>query len=355
MKLFQCQHCSSPVFFENSACESCGHLLGFLENKLDLIALAPTLNQWSLSQENSTVFKYCANKQYQLCNWLVPIDNVSGGLCSACTLNRTIPNLGVDKNRKKWEKLEIAKHRLIFQLRQLNLPVESKRQFNERGLYFDFVSKEDVDETKDKPMTGHANGVITILVSEADSVLREQMKMKMSEKYRTLIGHFRHEVGHYYWDRLIRNNHNLLHNFRTVFGDERESYADALDRYYNNGPPNNWRNSFISEYASSHPWEDWAETWAHYLHLMDTTETAYFYGIGVNPRLSSDNSLEMNAVFDPYQEQDFKRVVDLCIPLFSALNSVNRSMGIPDVYPFVISTPVIDKMTFIHNVLQSYR
>lgn len=355
MKLFQCQHCSNPVFFENSACETCGHRLGFLESRLDLVALSPAMTQWPITLENNSVFSYCANHQFQVCNWLVPVDNTSGGLCAACALNRTIPNLGAEHSRKNWEKLEVAKHRLVFQLRQLNLPVESRQRFEKTGLCFDFLSKESVDPSEDMPMTGHANGVVTILLSEADNVLREQMKTQMSENYRTLIGHFRHEVGHYYWDRLVRSNEGRLHDFRTIFGDERESYTDALDRHYKNGPANNWRNRFISEYASSHPWEDWAETWAHYLHLMDTAETAYFYGMSVSPRLSNDSSLEMNAEFDPYREQDFKRVVDLCIPLFFALNSANRSMGISDVYPFVISPPVIDKMTFIHNMVQSYR
>tara|TARA_R110002051_G_scaffold298457_4_gene365306 strand:- start:11311 stop:12375 length:1065 start_codon:yes stop_codon:yes gene_type:complete len=352
MKLFQCQNCNSTVFFENYSCEKCGSKLGFLEREMALIALDPTINQWQLSRQNNTLFTYCANHQHAVCNWLVEVGTSTH--CSACELNKIIPNLQIGQNKEKWNKLEIAKHRLIFQLLQLRLPIESKMIYKDSGLCFNFLSNEEAVGENKNLMTGHANGVITILLSEADAVLLEKMKKNLDERYRTLIGHFRHEVGHYYWERLIRDNAYLLEQYRDYFGDESVSYSDALDRHYRNGPDVNWQNSFISEYASSHPWEDWAETWAHYFHLMDTLETAYYFGMKVNARLAFENPIQMDAFFDPYQESNFEKIIDSCIPLYFAMNSMNRSMGITDIYPFVISDAVKKKMNFIHQIVQTW-
>jgi hypothetical protein len=174
------------------------------------------------------------------------------------------------------------------------------------------------------------------------------------EPYRTLIGHLRHEVGHYFWERLVINNPDVLKAFRENFGDEQANYSDALQNYYKNGAPDNWQKLFISKYASSHPWEDWAETWAHYLHIMDMLETAHFFGLKVNP---TDILQGMNAevTFDPYRVKDFETVIRTCVPLSFAVNSINRAMGIPDVYPFIITQPVVQKMTFIHELLYPMR
>lgn len=351
MKLFQCGNCNSIVLFENDSCGSCGSKLGFLDKEMSLVALDAKLNQWALFHQNNAVFTYCDNHKHGVCNWLVEVG--TSHLCTACELNDIIPNLNRDQNKEKWKKLEVGKHRLIFQMLQLRLPIQSKLIYKDVGLCFNFLSKKDAVGENKKLMTGHANGVITILLSEADSVLLEKMKKNMDERYRTLIGHFRHEVGHYYWERLIRDNKYLLEQFRLFFGDEKISYTDALDRYYKKGIVVNWQNNFISEYASSHPWEDWAETWAHYLHLMDTLETAYYFGLKVNTRLDSDAPMHMEAYFDPYQEKDFDKIVDSCIPLYFAINSMNRSMGIADIYPFVIPKPVINKMKFIHETIRN--
>mgnify|MGYP003624503237 FL=1 len=353
MKLFQCGNCNNTVFFENYSCGKCGCKLGFLEREMSLIALDSSLNQWMLFHQNNALFTYCNNHQHGVCNWLVEVG--TSDFCKACELNHIIPSLQIDQNKEKWQKLEIAKHRLIFQLLQLQLPIDSKRGNTDSGLSFNFLSKEEAVGENKNLMTGHANGVITILLSEADAVLLEKMKKDLDERYRTLIGHFRHEVGHYYWEYLIRDNQYLLDQFRMYFGDERISYTDALDKHYKQGPPANWQNNFISEYASSHPWEDWAETWAHYLHLMDTLETAYYFGFKVNARLASENPIQMEAVFDPYQENNFEKIVNSCIPLYFAMNSMNRSMGVADIYPFVISEPVIKKMNFIHQTVQTWK
>lgn len=351
MKLFQCQNCTNPVFFENDTCEQCGFQLGYLDNTFDLVALEPDSGEWNIPKDGLQTFVYCTNHEYNVCNWLV-LKTDATGFCEACKLNRTIPDLGIIKNLKKWRRLEVAKHRLIYQLQKLSLPIKSKLSCPELGFCFDFLSRKGVGVNAKKLMTGHANGVVTILLSEADSVLREQMKREMNERYRTLIGHFRHEVGHYYWERIILRDDKTLISFREVFGDERNSYSDSLKAYYKNGPQKKWRKNFISKYASSHPWEDWAETWAHYLHVLDTVETAYYFGVKIKPHLTNKKHMKMKSAFDPYDEPSFKKIVSKAIPLFFAINSMNRSMGIADVYPFVISKQVIRKMEFIHRLLR---
>lgn len=239
----------------------------------------------------------------------------------------------------------MAKHRLIYQLQKIGLNPQSKMS-SVTGLCFDFIAK----SNNSSIMTGHANGVVTILLREADSVFREQTRKDMQEAYRTLIGHLRHEVGHYFWDRLIFTDEKVLHTFRTIFGNEERNYNDALQTYYKNGAPDNWQDSYISKYASSHPWEDWAETWAHYLHIMDMVETAHFFRLRVNPTGISKN-MKTKITLDPYLIKDFETIVSTCVPLSFAVNSINRAMGIADVYPFVINARVIEKMTFIHKLL----
>ena len=346
MKIFQCQKCANPVFFENNHCNNCGSSLGFLIESGKLISLTSYDTSWKILNSKYSTYKYCKNHTNNVCNWLIPVEET---FCKACTLNRTIPNLNDTENYDKWTRLEIAKHRLVFQLQQLGLPLKDKENFPSNGLCFDFLSKKDRNESNKDIMTGHANGVITILLAEADSVHREQLRKQMSEPYRTLIGHFRHEVGHYYWDVLIRNSPEVLSKFRTIFGDESQDYSEALNHYYKNGPQPNWQTNFISKYASSHPWEDWAETWAHYLHLMDTLETAYNFNMNLS--FKNVETIQLQNIKNPYKCIDFKEIVDSCIPLFFAINSLNRSMGIADIYPFIITPASIKKMTFIHELL----
>ncbi|MDC6404612.1 MULTISPECIES: zinc-binding metallopeptidase family protein [Maribacter] len=346
MKLFQCSNCGNSIVFENNRCVSCGYYLAYSSFYNQMVSLSPNLSQWNTSSLGDGQYKYCVNSQHGTCNWLVPLDSPSG-FCLACSLNRTIPDLSIIKNQESWKKIELAKHRLVYQLLRLRLPIFNKKENFVEGLCFDFLSPKNRDNLK----TGHANGVITILISEADSVVREKVKQNMEERYRTMLGHFRHEVGHYYWDVLIRNDKVTLSNFREVFGDESISYENSLQNYYTNGPRHDWQNFHISKYASSHAWEDWAETWSHYLHLMDTLETAYNFGLQTSPKLKGTNDLDVNANFDPYMKNDFQAILRTAIPLFYTLNSMNRSMGKDDAYPFVISEPVKSKLTFIHNLL----
>lgn len=343
MKIFECGNCSHTLYFENTICEKCGHLTGFSVENSEMLTFKPG-DSSLISDRRGIEYKYCENKQYGVCNWLIPAEK-EGEFCVACELNRTIPDLTDAENFPKWQKMEVAKHRLIYQLDKLKLAFPPQETNPEIGLCFDFITQGDT-----QIMTGHANGVITILLSEADSVHREQMRTQMSEPYRTLIGHFRHEVGHYYWDRLVASDKRTLAKFRKLFGDDTLDYGQALQNHYQTGAPADWQETFISEYASSHAWEDWAETWAHYLHIMDMAETAYIYGISVKPHIT-DKNLRGGFSFDPYSQNNFDRIYKSWAPISFAINSLNRSMGVPDAYPFVVSQAVVDKMKFIHRLM----
>ena len=344
MKIFQCGHCDHALYFENYTCENCGHSSGFRDEDRKMLTFNSIENAPLISDREKIEYKYCKNKAYGACNWLIEKDSPEA-FCNACQLNRTIPDLSDSENFEKWRHLEIAKHRLVYQLQKIGLPLASKMD-DGNGLCFDFVEKKNNPDL----MTGHAHGVITVLLREADSVQREQMRKQFLEPYRTLIGHLRHEVGHYFWDRLVVTNPQVLKQFRAIFGNEELNYADALQSYYKTGTPDNWQESYITKYATSHPWEDWAETWAHYLHIMDMLETAYFFGIDMKP-IGIKKRMKAKVTFDPYFEEDFDLIINVCVPLSFAVNSINRSMGLPDVYPFVITPKVVDKMKFIHQLL----
>lgn len=350
MKIFQCGNCKHSIYFENVSCENCGHISGFRDKTHKMLTF-DTEGIKLISDREKIEFKFCKNNEYKVCNWVLEKDSPEE-YCSACQLNRTIPNLSLTNtnNFSNWRNLETAKHRLIYQLQKIGLPLISKLKDKENGLCFDFVS----NKQDPKLMTGHANGVITILIREGNSTIREKTRKELAEPYRTLVGHLRHEVGHYFWDVLIRDNPKVLEEYRSIFSDESKDYGEALNEYYENGAPENWQESFISKYATSHSWEDWAETWAHYLHIMDMVETAYFFRISVKPA-RKNNVLKTKVSFDPYKLKSFDAILETCVPLSFAVNSFNRSMGIPDVYPFVISPKIIEKLKFVHRLLLSKR
>ena len=351
MKIFQCQRCSQPIYFENTLCESCGSSLGYLEEQHELSALVETAAGLEPLASPGSFYRYCDNRIHGVCNWLVP-SSEERSLCKACRMNHTIPNLANPAHFEAWRLLEFAKHRLIYSLLRLGLPLRSKDKSPDTGLAFDFLS-DDPREPDNRVRTGHDHGLITINIAEADPAHREQSRAQMGESYRTLIGHFRHEIGHYYWERLVGSDEQQLRTFRELFGDERPDYDEALKRHYEIGPPSDWRTRFISAYSTSHPWEDWAETWAHYLHLVDTLETAHGFGLSLNPKLKDLPLLNMRADFDPYKHPEFDSIVAACLPLIFAVNSLNRGMGQPDLYPFVLPQPVILKLRFIHQLCLS--
>jgi hypothetical protein len=352
MKLFNCQACAQLVYFENTTCEKCSHRLGYLPQINTLSALEPRDREWSALAASGTVFRYCANADYDVCNWL--LDASSPDIyCLTCGHNRTIPDINSNENLVAWRKIESAKHRLFYTLLRLKLPLGNQGQASGERLTFDFLAGQSVGSGP-RVMTGHDNGLITIALAEADDVERERRRTAMHEPYRTLLGHFRHEVGHYYWDVLVRDR-GKLDEYREVFGDDRADYEQALQAHYASGAPMNWQEEFVTAYATSHPWEDFAETWAHYLHIVDTLEMAAAFGMSIHPHLSRAGDLNAEVNYDPYLVAEVGRLIETWLPLSIALNSLNRTMGQPDVYPFVLSPPVIRKLGFIHDLVHRER
>jgi hypothetical protein len=354
MKLFTCQNCGQLLYFENTRCERCGLSLGYLPDIGTLSALQPAGEAWRPLAAPERIWRFCANAEHAACNWLVPAE-AGTPYCAACRHNRTVPDLSIPDNVLRWQKLEVAKHRLIYTLLKLKLPLTSKAEDADTGLAFDFMGDPEApDGEGPKVMTGHDNGLITINIAEADDAERERRRHDMGEPYRALLGHMRHEVGHYYWDRLVRDGGHLQ-AFRDLFGDESADYGEALQRHYSQGPVENWQESFVSSYASAHPWEDFAETWAHYLHIIDTLETAKAFRVSVNPEATPGRDLAASVDFNVYEVDDFAKIFDVWLPLSFAVNSLNRSMGVPDLYPFVLSAAVITKLDFIHRLVRGGR
>ncbi len=353
MNVFHCDHCDQLVFFENTVCVKCGNTLAYLPDLGDMGSLTPAgVDRWRspLPEAKGRLYRLCNNyTQYNVCNWVVPDDDPNA-LCQSCRLTRVIPNLSRPGNKESWYKLEVAKRRLVYSLLVLGCPVESKLAEPQSGLAFEFLA--DPENNGAPPvLTGHADGVITVNVAEADEVERERRRLGLHEPYRTLLGHFRHEVGHYYWDRLIKDSPQI-DDFRALFGDEREDYAQALQRHYDQGPRGDWQSQFVSAYASVHPWEDWAETWAHYLHMTDTLETASACGLTLRPRRDDEPTLKSPPpTLSDTRFTAFDRLIDAWFPLTYVLNNLNRGLGLPDGYPFVLSPPAVEKLKFVHETL----
>lgn len=351
MKPFHCDACGGLVFFENNACVKCGHALGFLPEILDLSAVeageGDTLRPLAPASGGKS-HRRCANgRQHDICNWLVPADDVEP-FCAACRLNEMVPDLSVTGNRERWYLLECAKRRLIYTVLKLRLPLDAVATEGRPALRFRFLG----DTNSTTPvLTGHESGVITLNIAEADDDVREARRVSLHEPLRTLLGHFRHEIAHYYWDRLIANS-QWRERFRMLFGDERDDYVTALKRHYANGPLADWLERSVSAYASAHPWEDWAETWAHYFHIVDTIETAAAFGLTLRPRHPSAESMTADPKKAAKEEAGFDLILATWFPLTYALNSLNRGMGLSDLYPFVLSAAAIEKLRFIHEVVE---
>ena len=349
MKLFECQSCRQPLYFENTRCESCGRQLGYLPARDTVTALQTKDGGLHALAEPKGKYRYCANVTHSVCNWLLPFDHPAQ-FCAACRHNRTIPDLSQPQNLTRWRKIEIAKHRLFYTLLKLRLPLATRAEDAE-GLAFDFIAESEVDGHHTSVMTGHASGLITINLAEADDPERERQRSVMGEAYRTLLGHFRHEIAHYYWARLVVRSPPSLLEFRNIFGDERKNYVTALQDHYAQGPPQDWPDHFVTAYASAHPWEDFAETWAHYFHMVDTLETAGGFGLSLGPKVAK--GIELAKIdFDPHHAA-LDRIIEAWLPLTFAVNSINRSMGMPDLYPFLLAPPVIVKLAFLHRLIEA--
>ncbi|QEC47577.1 hypothetical protein FSW04_08310 [Baekduia soli] len=325
MRTFTCGRCTQLVFFENSRCLHCGAELRFDWPSRDVV-----------TQPGAPA---CANAALAGCNWLAEDDG--GGLCFSCALTRTRP--GDDPVAlQQLRDAEAAKRRLLFELGEIGLPIPSFRR-QEGGLAFDLLSSAHEPVT-----TGHADGLITLDLAESDDAHREQMRTEMGEPYRTLLGHFRHEVGHFYFP-LLTTAPEALARARATFGDEREDYGAALDRHYEQGPPDGWEEEHVSAYATMHAAEDWAETFAHVLHISDTLQTAAAYGLHADgpvqrPDLAADPRKPAAGLPD--------RLTDW-LALSYALNALNRSMGQDDLYPFVLSPAVARKLGVVDELIRS--
>jgi hypothetical protein len=354
MRLFSCDACKNTVHFDNDTCLDCERRLGYVPEERLMTALEPQGEHWHSAGVGRS-FALCANAAAGACNWLIPAEE-AGGYCLACQHNRVVPDLSTELARNAFSRMLTAERHLFYSLDAWRLPAPTKDEDGVGGLAFDFLADESGPAGQTCPvMTGHADGIITLAVSEADDAERERRRTELGEPFRTLLGHFRHEIGHYYWDRLVRDGGHL-DAFRALFGDERDDYAAALDRNYREGPPLDWQDRHVSAYAACHPWEDFAETFAHYLHMVDALETASALGLRLEPKRSASiGSLDLASSVSPYHQPDFAVLAAAWPPLTVAVNELNRSFGQRDVYPFVLSKTVFDKLAFVHELIAAER
>jgi hypothetical protein len=364
-RAFRCR-CGRPIFSRNDVCLGCGTPLGYDPELVLLRPLAPTRDPavWRAMRTRGVgatvplfTYRRCENwRSAAPCNWLLRNEEAATlqPFCRSCRLDRTVPDPTDRDNAVLWLKVENAKRALVSQLIALRLPVESRISENTtQGVMFDLLRS---PASGPRVMTGHDDGLVTLDIEEADDVHRETIRSQMHEPYRTLIGHLRHEVGHYYWQRLVQGT-AWEEPCRALFGDDREDYAAALQRHYANGAPADWKNRHVSAYASAHPYEDWAETWAHYLHMVDALDTARSFGLIAHHNEIQYEPFTLDTMVDAGIEatpddRAFLAVVNGWIELTGALNEVTRSMGEPDFYPFILSKPAVRKLHFIHKVVK---
>ena len=339
MKSFHCS-CGQPVFFDSTACISCGAVLGFDADGFDIVALWPD-QAGTLSDASGHARIHCANgSQFDACNWLVSTTSAHE-LCWACQFNRTIPDQTSLQNRARWRRFEVAKKRMLYSIRQLRLPISNGFADPENGLLFDFIEDQRSNPEQHPEsfvQTGFQGGIITINTLEADDSARESIRAQMNESYRTLLGHLRHESGHYF-SRALETDDLMASRFQQLFGASSVDYQQALAKYYANGPDRNWQQHYISAYASAHPSEDWAETWAHYLHINDVLETAATH----------------NFIDTAPENMDLDSRLRLWRELSVSLNELNRSSGLGDSYPFVVNEIVGEKIRFVDDFITSVR
>jgi len=347
MKVFHCGNCGQLVFFENIQCVKCGYRLAYLPDEGVITPLTQDKDgTWSFpSGDDTPKYRLCQNNAVEnVCTWAVPVEDPNP-LCVSCRLTRVIPNLNVPGNREAWAKLEAAKRRAVYTLICMHLPIKPKVEDDDTGLAFEFLA-----DGEEPVLTGHDEGVITLNIAEADDAERERRRTQMHEPYRTLLGHFRHELAHYYWDRLIPDT-KFHKPFRKLFGDESIDYAESLKKHYETGPSPDWQEQFVSSYASVHPWEDWAETWAHYMHITDTTEMAVECGLELKPWRKDEPSMKPTFPIIDGQPTSFEKMMRNWFALSYVLNNLNRCLGQVDSYPFIVTEPVVQKLKFIHEVI----
>lgn len=326
MKSYRCRICGNALYFENSVCVSCGTPLGYSRTEREIV---PVDSSGVYVDAQGWIWHVCRNLNLSGCTWLAPL---AGGQCFACDLTRIRPADSDAAGLQNFPVAERAKRHLITELDALGFQVVPKSVDSQTGVAFDLLSS-----AQTPVMIAHSDGIITIDLAESDDAHRERIRHQLDEPYRTMLGHFRHEVGHYFQWRLVENDPAVLARCRELFGDESVDYQASVDRHYADGPPANWPDTYISSYATMHPYEDFAETWAHYLHICDTLETAVEYG------LLPASDLVGHARFHDL-------VARVWVKLSTALNLVNRSMGKDDLYPFVLAPTVLDKLDFVSTL-----
>jgi hypothetical protein len=337
MRDFHCPNCGQRLTFENSTCLSCRSALGFSLSEMALLVITKGDESDHAGFVDANEYQLCGNRNLAECNWLIRVD-APGGLCTSCALIVERPNDGDTAGLAEFARAEAAKRRLIAELYELKLPIVGREEDPDHGLAFRLLSS-----AHENVVTGHDNGVITLDLAEGDDVHREQLRVEMDEPYRTLLGHFRHEIGHYYYYRLVALSTEYVARFNELYGDPDADYQAALDRHYSEGAPEGWKKNFVSSYATMHPAEDWAETFAHYLHIRDTLDTSAWCGLAPATATFDRPALGPSA---------FPNIIELWLPLSWSLNMVNRSMGHDDLYPFVLPAAVLEKMQFIHTVIE---
>jgi hypothetical protein len=349
------------LFFESTQCTVCGRLVGFCPDARSLHAFDfdETTGLWT-NDALAGSYRQCANyTQHGVCNWMIPAADTQPW-CQACRCNEVIPDLSLPLNLMYWRRMEAAKRYALYTLLQLELPFASPQETPQGrpGLLFRFMTDRDATSEFTQPLaglgpiyTGHENGAITINLAEADDIARTRARVRFGEGYRTLLGHFRHELGHYYWN--VEPQPRFLREFRSIFGDERPDYNAALQRYYAEGAVSEWRDGYLSAYASMHPWEDWAECWAHYMHMIDTLETAAACGLALEggPIDAGSGSFPAKRAGRSIAAQG-EALLNDWIRLAIAMNALNRSMGMEDAYPFVLTPQIRKKLGWIHRVVR---
>jgi hypothetical protein len=334
VRAFACGHCGLLATFESFRCVRCGSALAFAwpERELETFTgVAPAR---------------CANAERAACNWE---PDAGGELCFSCTLTRTRPADADTGGLSALARAEAAKRRLLFELGELGLPIPTRAGGDPDGLAFDLLSSE-----REAVTTGHADGLVTLDLAEADDAHRTRVREDMGEPYRTLLGHMRHEVGHFYFGVLTPDEARRA-QARAVFGDERADYQAALDRHYAQGAPADWPERHVSAYATMHPAEDWAETFAHLLHIRDTLQTAASYGVRSTGPAVGALDPALAAAPERVQDADLRGLMPDWLALSYGLNAINRSMGHDDLYPFVLSPPVIDKLACVDGLIADRR
>ena len=299
-------------------CVTCGTAVGYSRKQGTMVAV-------------SSDRPICANLNRCGCNWIADPASTAG-MCFSCTLTRTRPADGDTVGLGQYWVAEAAKRRLIFSLDDLQLPIKVSDGFV--GLAFDLLSS-----GQGKIITGYQNGIITLDLAESNDAHREALRQSMDEPYRTVLGHFRHEIGHYYCEVLALSI-DRREEFHALFGDETTSYEEALQRHYSTVSAQGWQDRFISAYATMHPLEDFAEVFGHFLHIADTLQTAQEFGL-----IAAEEHLDLA------QASMAELIARTWLPLTKALNQINRSMGRADLYPFVLAQPVIVKLAFVADLV----